>query len=88
MAMDSISFNVQFIGSRDMTTSLDKSTENTERLINALKMRDYWAGQSALLSELIDELEMKKDQANFQFSDWGEQVKIWQKEIKKEFKHG
>jgi hypothetical protein len=69
-----------------MAANLNKSTENTERLINALKMRDYWAGQSVLLSELIDELEMKKDQANFQFSDWGEQVKIWQKEIDKEYR--
>ena len=65
-----------------MDASLEKFKEDTEKFYNAMQMRDYWAGQTALLSELIDDLTVKKELALFQVNDWGEQVKLHQQNLR------
>ena len=65
-----------------MDASLEKFKEDSTKFYDAMQMRDHYAGKSLLLSELIEELKVKKELVDFQFNDWGKQVKLYQQSLK------
>ena len=44
-----------------MDASLEKFKEDSTKFYDAMQMRDHYAGKSLLLSELIEELKVKKE---------------------------